>query len=88
MAKTFDQSLDEIAQRVAYYRTNRVAFHASGYKEAHARQNLIDPLFIALDWDVYNTQRAAPRYQPAVLEDSLETEAGKKEPWTCPTVIQ
>jgi len=80
MAKTFDQSLDEIAQRVTYYRTNRAAFHAPGYKEAHARQNLIDPLFIALDWDVYNAERAAPQYQPVVLEDSLETETGKKAP--------
>ena len=47
MAKTFDQSADEIARLVKHYRTNRVAFHAPGYKEAHARQNLIDPLFSA-----------------------------------------
>ncbi|HET7088673.1 MAG TPA: N-6 DNA methylase [Anaerolineae bacterium] len=80
MAKTFDQSLDEIARLVKHYQTNRTAFHAPGYKEAHARQNLIDPLFIALDWDVYNAERAAPQYQPVVLEDSLETEMGKKAP--------
>lgn len=39
---------------VEHYRTNRAAFHALGHNEAHARQNLIDPLFIALDWDVHN----------------------------------
>jgi hypothetical protein len=80
MAKTFEQSLDEIARLVRHYQTNRAAFHAPGYKEAHARQNLIDPLFIALDWDVYNTGRAAPQYQPVVLEDSLDVEGGKKAP--------
>jgi len=80
MTKAFDQSLDEIARLVKHYRTNRAACHAPGYKEAHARQNLIDPLFIALDWDVYNTQRAAPQYQPVVPEDSLEVEGGKKAP--------
>ncbi len=80
MAKTFEQSLDDIVRLVKHYRTNRAACHAPGYKEAHARQNLIDPLFIALDWDVYNTGHAAPQYQPVVLEDSLDTESGKKAP--------
>ncbi len=37
MAKTFDHSLDEIVRLVKHYRTNRAAFHAPGYKEAHAR---------------------------------------------------
>jgi hypothetical protein len=59
MAKTFDQSLDDIARLVKHYQTHRAAFHAPGYKEAHARQNLIDPLFIALDWDVYKRHHAS-----------------------------
>jgi len=31
---------------------NREAFHASGVKEAHVRQSLIDPFFEALGWNV------------------------------------
>jgi len=44
MAKTFDHSLDEIARLATHYRTNRTAFHAPGYKEAHVRQKIAAPL--------------------------------------------
>jgi len=50
----YHTSLDLVAKLVKQFRTNLAAYHASGYKEAHARQELIDPLFIALGWDVHN----------------------------------
>ncbi len=67
-------SLDLIARLVKQFHTNRAAYHAPDYKEAHARQELIDPLFIALGWDVHNEKRAAPQYREVILEDSLEVE--------------
>ena len=70
----FASSLDLIARLVKQFRTNRAAYHAPEYKEAHARQELIDPLFIALGWDVHNEKRAAPQYREVILEDSLEVE--------------
>jgi hypothetical protein len=56
-------SLDLVAGLVQQFRTNRAAYHAPEYKEAHARQDLIDPLFIALGWDVHNAEHAAPQYR-------------------------
>jgi hypothetical protein len=72
MAYTFDQSKDEIARLVKHFETNRAALMASAYKEAQARQEFIDPLFIALNWDVHNQQQTAPDYREVVVEDSLE----------------
>ncbi|MBN2085822.1 MAG: N-6 DNA methylase [Anaerolineales bacterium] len=71
MTYTFDQSKDEIARLVRHFSTNRAAFLAAGYKEAQSRQEFIDPLFIALNWDVRNRQQAAPDYREVVVEDSL-----------------
>jgi len=34
---TFAQSQDEIAALIKHFRTNFNAYHAPGYKEAHAR---------------------------------------------------
>lgn len=80
MTFTFDQSKDEIAHLVKHFQTNRAQYLASGYKEAHARQEFIDPLFIALNWDVHNSQRAAPDYREVVVEDSLDIEGQTKAP--------
>jgi hypothetical protein len=74
MPITFEQSKDEIARRVKHYLTNRAHYRGGAYKEAHARQEFIDPLFIALGWDVHDTQRLAPDYREVVIEDSLEIE--------------
>jgi type I restriction-modification system DNA methylase subunit len=74
MSFTFDQSKDEIARLVKHFETNKNSYLAPGYKEAHARQEFIDPLFIALNWDVHNQQQAAPDYREVVVEDSLEME--------------
>jgi type I restriction-modification system DNA methylase subunit len=70
----YNTSLDLIAKLVKQFHTNLAAYRAPAYKEAHARQDLIDPLFIALGWDVHNEERAAPQYRQVILEDSLEVE--------------
>ena len=58
MAHTLAEAQDEVAKLVQQYRTNLNAYRAPGYKEAHARQQLIDPLLIALGWDVHNNAHA------------------------------
>jgi len=80
MPLTFEQSKDIVAQLVKLFAANRAAYRAPAYKEAHARQDFIDPLFVALGWDVRNEQRAAPDYREVVFEDSLEIEGQKKAP--------
>jgi hypothetical protein len=74
MPFTFDQSKDEIARLVKHFSANQAAFLAPGYKEAHARQEFIDPLFIALNWDVHNQGQSAPDYREVIVEDSIEME--------------
>ncbi len=70
MTITFPQSLDEVGRLVKYFQTNQAAFLASGYREAQARSDLICPLFIALGWDVNNTEHAALDYQYVLVEES------------------
>jgi hypothetical protein len=43
-----DQGKEQVVKLCRYFTTNRDVFLASGVKEAHVRQNLIDPLFEAL----------------------------------------
>ena len=74
MTYTFDQSKDQIAHLVRHFTANRAAFLSPAYKEARARQEFIDPLFLALNWDVRNEQQTAPDYREVVIEDSLEME--------------
>ena len=80
MTISFDQSQDQIATLVKQFRTNFNLYHNPGYKEAHARQEFIDPMFMALDWDVHNTQHATPLYRQVVVEDSLDVEGKTKAP--------
>jgi hypothetical protein len=80
IASCFDASQDKIASLVRYYQNNRTPYESGIYNEAQVRQNLIDPLFIALGWDVHNEGRAAPQYAPVIVEPSLDVEGQKKSP--------
>jgi len=80
MSKTFDQGKDEVARLCRFFATNLQGFRASGVKEAHIRQQLIDPFFVALGWDVRNEKMIAPQYREVIPEDSLEIEGQQKAP--------
>jgi len=78
--KNFEQGKDEVARLCEYFARNQASFCASGRKEAHVRQDLIDPFFRALGWDVGNAGRVAPQYCEVVVEDSLDVEGQQKAP--------
>jgi len=80
MPITFEESQAAIARLVKHFLTNRETYRAPAYKEAHARQEFIDPLFAALGWDVANAQQAAPDYREVVVEDTVEIAGQKKAP--------
>ena len=80
MSKTFEQGKAEVAGLCEYFGKNRSAFCAPGRKEAHVRQDLIDPFFRALGWDVGNAARVAPQYCEVIVEDSLDVEGQQKAP--------
>ena len=79
-AKTVDQGKEEVAKLCRYFTTNHQAFLASGVKEAHVQQSLINPLFEALGWDVRNSAMTAPQYREVITEDSLDVEGSQKAP--------
>ena len=78
MGVTFEEGKEQIAKLASYFRTNKTTFLA--YKEADARQTLIDPLFMALGWDVRNDGRTAPQYREVIPEESLEIEGHRRAP--------
>ena len=82
MPFSFEQSKDEIARLVKHFLANRATYRAPAYKEAQARQEFIDPLFLALNWDVANRQQAAPEEREVIVEDSLpmEGQAARRAP--------
>jgi len=80
MATTFDTSKNDVARLVQHFRTNQAAFRAPGYKEAQARQEFIDPFFVALGWDVHNAQHSAPAYREVVVEASQPFEGHQRAP--------
>ena len=79
-AKKFEIGKEEIVRLCKYFTTNKQAFLAPGVKEAHIRQNLIDPLFDALGWDVGNKSMIAPQYREVIPEDSLDVEGQQRAP--------
>jgi hypothetical protein len=54
MPITFDHAQTSIAQLVRHFHTNLALYRAPTYKEAQARQEFIDKMFVYLGWDVYN----------------------------------
>jgi type I restriction-modification system DNA methylase subunit len=78
MGKTFDEGKEEVARLCKYFHTNQDEFHAQN--EAQTRQQLIDPLFEALGWDVRNAERHAPQYAEVVTEKSQDDEGPRKAP--------
>jgi len=80
MAATFEEAKDQVARLVADFRANSDRYLAPAYKETWARQEFIDPFFIALGWDVRNERRVAPQYREVITEDSLDVEGHRKAP--------
>jgi len=80
MAKTIDNAKDEIASLIKHFRKNLDYVHSQSYKEVQARQEFIDPFFIALGWDVRNESRAAMQYREVIPEVSQDVEGHKRAP--------
>jgi predicted type IV restriction endonuclease len=72
-----------VAELVRFYDDNVRDYEAGGYKEARARNDLIDPLFKELGWDVRNEKRYAEAYREVILEASVEVEGRTKAPDYC-----
>ncbi len=78
MNKTFDQGKNDVARLCAHFQVNRDKFHVCN--EAQIRQQLINPLFEALGWDVGNAEQVAPQYAEVITEQSQDDEGPRKAP--------
>ncbi|MDR2966537.1 MAG: Eco57I restriction-modification methylase domain-containing protein [Methanobacteriaceae archaeon] len=65
---------------VKKFEDNIYSYKNPKYNETTVRQEFIDPLFIALGWDVNNEQGWAPQYREVILEDAIKIDGKTKAP--------
>jgi hypothetical protein len=61
MKMTPAKGRDKAAALVKQFRKDADYYRSTKYKEAHVRNNFIDPFFESLGWDVHNEKRFAPQ---------------------------
>ena len=61
-----------VHELIERFNRNRDAYRSGQYNEAQARQELINPMFEALGWDVYNRQGYAEAYKDVVHEAAIK----------------
>ncbi len=70
----------EIKRLVERFRENRDVYCSNAYNETQARHEFIDPLFIALGWDVNNEKGYAETYKEVIHEDAIKVGGATKAP--------
>jgi hypothetical protein len=70
-------SKTQIETLVDFFRKNIHQIKTASFNEAQARQQLIDPLFEALGWDVRNKQQRPPYMQEVLPEGRVKTSVAK-----------
>jgi type I restriction-modification system DNA methylase subunit len=70
----------EISQLVELFERNIDQYRAPAFTEAAVRHQFIDPLFIALGWDVNNIQGFAEQYKEVIHEDKVRVAGAAKAP--------
>ena len=75
---TFDAAHAAVCQKIEQFQAGAATYLSSDYKEASARQDFIDPLFIALGWDVLHNTQIDPLQQEVKIERSVHMAEGRK----------
>ncbi|MGD9841058.1 MAG: N-6 DNA methylase [Candidatus Bipolaricaulis sp.] len=65
------------------FQGNRAAYVSGPYNETQLRREFLDPLLIALGWDVANVSGAAEAYKDVVHEDAIKIGGATKAPDYC-----
>lgn len=71
---------DIIRTLVDRFGTNLDQLRSAAYNETQIRREYLDPLFLALGWDVDNRQGFALPYREVIHEDSIVVAGGTKAP--------
>jgi hypothetical protein len=72
--------LHTVRDLIARYQHNADLYRRPAYNEAQVRTEFIDPLFVALGWDVHNREGRSPRYRDVIHEASLRQGGSVKAP--------
>ncbi len=70
MPTTQEQFRQQLEKLVAKFQAHSSDYMAAGYSEADARAEFIDPLFIALGWDVRDDASLGPKNRQVLREQS------------------
>jgi hypothetical protein len=73
----------EVRTLIQRFQGNRAAYVSGPYNETQLRREFLDPLFIALGWDVANVSGAAEAYKDVVHEDAIKVSGATKAPDYC-----
>ncbi len=71
---------DAVLELVERFARNRAQYLNPAYNETQVRREFIDPFFVALGWDVDNTQGFAPQYKDVVHEDAIKVGLDSRAP--------
>jgi hypothetical protein len=63
------QAVKDLVER---FERNRESYQSTGYNETQLRREFLDPLFVALGWDVDNRQGRAEAYKDVIHEDAIK----------------
>jgi len=78
MSQERKRARTELEKLVRFFEQNRYQLKTQSFNEAQTRQQLIDPFFETLGWDVYN-RGMKPLYQQEVIpEGRVKTTTGKE----------
>ncbi|MCK4629385.1 MAG: N-6 DNA methylase, partial [Sedimentisphaerales bacterium] len=73
----------QISALVETFARNRETYTSLSYNETQLRREFLDPLFVALGWDVNNTSGYAEAYKDVIHEDSIKIGSATKAPDYC-----
>ena len=74
---------EEIVELTERFDRNRESYLSGQYNETQLRREFLDPLFMALGWDVNNKQGYAEAYKDVIHEDALKIGSAVKAPDYC-----
>jgi len=73
----------QVRALVEKFTEHRETYRQAGYNEPQLWQDFLDPLFVALGWDVYNQAGIHENYRDVILEHALRVERSVKAPDYC-----
>lgn len=74
---------ERVIELVERFKENEAIYRSPSYKEAHIRQDFLDPFFECLGWDLRNRSGSPEVYREVIFEDSIKVRGSTKAPDYC-----